>query len=116
MKCRIELLEYYLSNNTKEFDKREGEHLRSTLCVNANVAGRTKREYSEEHRDRMLQLSKGKPRRTPIILKYYKKDWYDNSKKKINEDRKNGFNVNVAASFKRTLSHNIKKQQSIKTF
>jgi hypothetical protein len=42
----IELIEEYPCANKNQLEKREGEIMRSMDCVNKNIAGRTRAEYS----------------------------------------------------------------------
>ena len=66
----IELLELYPCKNREELLKKEGEYIRKMKCVNKSIAGRTKKEYYEFYKEK--------------ILKRHYKYYYDN-KKKINE-------------------------------
>ena len=54
--CKIELIEAYPCENKEELRKREGYWIKTEDCVNKNVAGRTHKEYHEEHRTRLLEL------------------------------------------------------------
>jgi len=47
----IELVELYPCNSKIELCRREGEIIRATTCVNKNIAGRTLKEYREEHKE-----------------------------------------------------------------
>jgi hypothetical protein len=47
--CVIELIENYPCNNKTELERREGEIIQATECVNKNVAGRTDQEYKREY-------------------------------------------------------------------
>jgi hypothetical protein len=48
----IELLEEFPCENSAQLHKKEGEHIRlhRDMCVNVQVAGRSKNEYAEEHK------------------------------------------------------------------
>ena len=54
--CKIELIEAYPCENKEELRKREGYWIKTEDCINKNVAGRTYKEYREEHRTRLLEL------------------------------------------------------------
>jgi hypothetical protein len=47
----IELIEEYPCDNKEQLNKREGEHIRNNKCVNKVIAGRTQKEYNEEHKE-----------------------------------------------------------------
>jgi hypothetical protein len=49
--CKIELLENYPCANKSELEAREGHHQRETVCINKNIAGRTTKQYNDDHRE-----------------------------------------------------------------
>ncbi len=70
----IELIENFKCENREELNKREGELIRlNNKCINKNIAGRTNKEYTEEHKERLDQ---------------WKKEWYEEHKKELSEKRK----------------------------
>lgn len=71
----IELIEAYPCNNKEELKRREGElqRLHKELCVNKQIAGRTKQEYYGDNIEK---------------IKEYVRDWSSNNKEKVNEYRK----------------------------
>lgn len=56
--CRIELIEEYPCNSKKELERREGEIIKSTKCINKVVAGRTGKEYREDNAETLKQKFK----------------------------------------------------------
>ena len=56
--CKIELIEYYKCDTLQELRKREGEHIRNNECVNKNIAGRTKKEYNIDNKERVRENEK----------------------------------------------------------
>ena len=56
----IELLEAYPCNSKMELCKREGEMIRQykDVCVNSNIAGRTKKQWENEHKEHMKERAK----------------------------------------------------------
>lgn len=50
--CKIELIENFPCNNKEELHKKEGEHIKNNNCVNKNIAGRTKKEYIKELKEK----------------------------------------------------------------
>ena len=51
----IELFENFPCNSKEELNKREGEIIREIGTVNKQIAGRTKKEYYEDNKDKMKQ-------------------------------------------------------------
>ena len=62
----IELIEDYPCNNKTELERQEGLHQRKAIaddnvvCVNKNIAGRTKQEYKADNREIILEKKKEK--------------------------------------------------------
>ena len=65
---RIDLIEYFPCNNKTELNKREGEVILQTDCVNKLVAGQTREEYRERNKDKLSEI---------------KKEYYEQNKEKI---------------------------------
>jgi len=55
--CYIELVELYPCNSKNELERREGEIIRATTCVNKNIAGRTKQEWRKDNKEHLKQYS-----------------------------------------------------------
>lgn len=53
---RIDLIEEYPCENKMQLNKREGEVILATECVNKVVAGRTLKQYREANKDRIYKL------------------------------------------------------------
>ena len=51
----IELLEDYPCNSKSELEHREAELIRELDCVNKFIPGRTKKQYREDNRDKILE-------------------------------------------------------------
>ena len=51
----MELFENFPCNSKEELNKREGEIIREIGTVNKQIAGRTKKEYYEDNKDKMKQ-------------------------------------------------------------
>jgi hypothetical protein len=101
--CYIELVELYPCNSKIELHRREGEIIRATECVNKNIAGRTKKEWCEENKEKIAENKKQwcennkekfleyqkqyrQTNKQQIIIK--EKQFYDNNKTKILEQKK----------------------------
>ena len=69
----IELIEEYPCDNKDQLTRREGELIRSLLCVNKRIAGRTHKEYRQENKEKIVER---------------KKEYYQENKEKIYEKMK----------------------------
>lgn len=49
--CKIELIENFPCVSKKELERREGEIIKSTDCINQVIAGRTGKEYRHDNKD-----------------------------------------------------------------
>jgi len=57
--CRIELIERRVCSTPEERYKYEGELIKaSSNCINKNMAGRTRSQYYQENKERLLNLVK----------------------------------------------------------
>jgi hypothetical protein len=71
--CLIELLENYPCNSKDELNAREGHYIRTLNCVNKNITGRTRKEYNEDNKEKILE---------------YKKEYYEKNREKLLEHKK----------------------------
>jgi hypothetical protein len=100
---RIELVESFACNNRNELTAREGFYIRNNECVNKYVAGRTKKEYYQDNRDKKIEhankyyhdnrdkrIEKMKEYReaNAEALKDQRKQWYQVNKEAVKEQRK----------------------------
>ena len=69
----IELIEVYPCSIFDELTTREGWYQQNNECVNKNIAGRTKKEYYEDNKGKILEINK---------------QYYEDNKVKINEYKK----------------------------
>jgi hypothetical protein len=61
MECgdyKIELVENYPCDTRKELCKKEGEYIRSNVCVNKQIAGRTIKEYLQDNLEKIREYKK----------------------------------------------------------
>ena len=101
--CVVELIENYPCNSKKELEKREGQLIQETICVNKVIAGREDTVWRAENREKLLDYwsSYYKENITTYQLRnktYYKnnkdsekerhKKYYEANKDKINEKRR----------------------------
>jgi len=72
---KIELLEEYACNNKQQLEKKEGEYIKNNTCINKNIAGRTKKEWSEEYNKQYYKNNKEEKTE-------YNKNYFENNKEK----------------------------------
>ena len=58
--CRIELLEAFPCKNKDELRQREGFHIQHNQCANKVVAGRSKKQWEEDNKERISVKQKEK--------------------------------------------------------
>jgi hypothetical protein len=56
--CYIELIENFPCNSKAELERKEGEHIRATQCLNKRIAGRTLQEYREDNKEQIVLKNK----------------------------------------------------------
>ena len=84
----IELYELFPCNSKKELFKREGEIIRLIGNLNKNIAGRNRKEYLEDSRDKLLEYSKKYREDNRDKIKKNKKIFRENNRDKINKQSK----------------------------
>ena len=71
--ARIDLIEYFPCNNKIELNRREGEIIVQTQCINKQIAGQTRKEYQQNNKEKISERSK---------------EYRQNNKEKISERNK----------------------------
>lgn len=51
--CTIELVELFPCDSKNALETREGYHIRNNSCVNKLIAGRTRKQYREDHKEKI---------------------------------------------------------------
>jgi FtsZ-interacting cell division protein YlmF len=88
-KWYIELYEEYPCNNKELLEKREGEITRLIGSLNQNIAGRTKKEYYEDNKEKLLEQKKQYRNDNKEKIKKKHKKYYENNKEhKAEYDKK----------------------------
>lgn len=89
--CKIELIEDCPCERREILLKREGEIQRQMGCVNANVAGRTQKEYHKQWRTGNQEYAE-KMRQYELKNKEHldekRRQWYDDNKEKVAERKR----------------------------
>ena len=55
--CKIELVEDFPCENREQLRKREGYHIQNTECINKNIAGRTLKEWKQDHKEAQAEYN-----------------------------------------------------------
>jgi len=84
----IKLLE--TCDNKNHMKEREGYYIRTFPCVNKNIPGRTKEQYYQDNREKILEERKEYYKEN----KEKKKEWREDNKVKISEYRKEYYEEN----------------------
>jgi hypothetical protein len=92
-----------------EMQKREGQEIRDTICVNKNIAGREPQEYRQENKEIINERDKNYCKLNKEKIAEHKKEYYvankekidehhrqyrENNEKKIKENRHNHYETN----------------------
>ena len=101
--CQILLLELYPCNSNDELTSREGHYIRTMMCVNKVIPGRTQKEYHEDNKVQLLEKAKqyyadnkeelNKKHKqyheaNREVITEYQKQYYDNNKELVLERMK----------------------------
>jgi len=81
----IELIINYSCNSKDELRKEEGKWIRKMKCVNKNIAGRTKKEYYDDNKERLKEQKKEYYNNNKDKIKEYYKEYNEKNKDKIKE-------------------------------
>jgi hypothetical protein len=81
---RIELIEKFPCENKMELNKREGHYIRTLECVNKHIAGRTRKEWVEDNKEKRTERHKEYYEKNKEKIKEYSED----NREKIKEYKK----------------------------
>ena len=94
--CYIELVEDYPCENKQQLNRREGELIRATQCVNKFIAGRTLKEYCEENKDKRKANSKKHYEKNKEHLLLKQKQYQEKNKEHIKHMAQQRYEKNKA--------------------
>jgi hypothetical protein len=101
--CKITIIERFSCNDKDELNRKVGEHVKNTDCVNKRMEGRTKNEYyndnieyikkyridyEEKNKDKIIEYQKIYREENKDIIKIKNKEYYDVNKETLIERRK----------------------------
>jgi hypothetical protein len=72
--CMIELVLEYPCNSRTELLRKEGEYIRRDHCVNKSIAGRTKKQYRADNKEKIKQYRADNRAANKEKLKQYRAD------------------------------------------
>jgi hypothetical protein len=72
--CMIELVLEYPCNSRTELLRKEGEYIRRDHCVNKSIAGRTKKQYIADNKEKIKQYRADNRAANKEKLKQYRAD------------------------------------------
>ena len=100
-KFYIELIENYPCENLEQLNKREGEYIRDIGTLNEKVAGRTKQEYVDGHRDIKNQKAK---------------EYYQDNREEILQRQRHHYKENQERINQRYKKYNEEHKEDIKAY
>ena len=109
----IELIKKYPCSCLDELRREEGKFIRSIECANKNVAGRTKKEYREDNKEKIKEIQKKWNENNKDKVKEIKKKWNDSNKEyysKYREKNKDKIKEQKKNTQNRTKKNLTKKQ------
>jgi len=113
--CYIELVENYPCNSKNELCRREGEIIRATTCVNKCIAGRTDKEYREDHKQSIAEYKKQYRENNKEQLLENAKQYYENNKETIVEKKRQKYTCECGTTLRKndkSRHEKTKKHQS----
>lgn len=113
--CKIELIADYPCNSKQELEKEEGKYQLSIECVNKNIAGRTHKEYYEEHKEQIDAYRKQWFEENKEHVKKYKAEYYLKNREEIRkkENERNQSQEMKDKAKQRAKKHREKKSEII---
>jgi hypothetical protein len=90
----IELIENFPCNDIYELRAREGYYIREIGTLNKVVAGRTPKEWEEEHKEEIKEYKKQHRESHKEDYKEYNKQYYENNKEHIKDNVKQYYENN----------------------
>jgi len=87
----IELIEEYPCDNKAQLERKEGQWIRKMkICCNKHIAGRTKKEYYEDNKEKRKEYCENNKEK----IREKTKEYYENNREKIREKYKEHYEDN----------------------
>ena len=91
---KIELVCEYKCETKEQLNREEGKYIRENKCINKVVAGRTKKEWREDHKEQIKQNRENyKDKAKQWVIEHkeqlteYKKQYYVKHKEKVSKNK-----------------------------
>ena len=107
--CKIELIEDYPCESKALLVKREGHHIRHEECVNKCVAGRTRMEYQDDHKEHQQEYHKNYRETNKNKIQAYAKAYHEANKEKRQAHRKAYYEANKETISAKTKQYSCEK-------
>ena len=114
--CRIELLENAPCHSKEELHAREGQCQRDNECINKNVAGRSRKEHYEEHKEIYSQRNKEYRLQNCDKLKSKQKEYRNEHKEELNEKCKQWYKDNRDTRIQKQQEYYNEHKDEIKEY
>ena len=100
---KIELIKNYPCNSKWELEEEEAQYIRNNICINKKIPHRTKEEYYEENKEKILEKKKKYYENNKEEVKDRNKNKYENNKEKILKQKKENYEKNKQEINKKIL-------------
>ena len=108
----IELYEEFACKNKEQLNKREGEIIREIGKLNKQIAGRTKKEYVEDNKDKLLEQTKEYREKNKQIISEKMKEYREKNKQIISEKNKDYYEANKEKFKQKFKEYYLKKKNN----
>lgn len=93
--CKIELVEDYECKTKEELRQREGWWIKNNPCVNKTIAGRDRKEWTQDNKEHMKEYRKNYYNNNKeVVLKLHKK-WEDSNRDSIRKRKNERVNCDI---------------------
>ena len=112
---KFEIVEYYSCEDKKQLERREGYYHRNYDCVNKIVAGRTRKQYREDHKQEIKINKKQYYEKHKEKLKKYSRQYQQKNKEKMKQFReKNKIKMTCSCGSVVSKHHKARHERSKK--
>jgi hypothetical protein len=113
--CMIELVLEYPCNSRTELLRKEGEYIRRDHCVNKSIAGRTKKQYRADNKEKIKQYRADNRAANKEKLKQYRADNKEKMKqyRADNKEKIKQYRADNKEKMKQYRADNKEKYQKI---
>ena len=86
--CKIYWIKDYPCQNKKELGAIEGEYIKSMECVNKQVAGRSKEQWTEDNKEKLKMQHSERYKRDKPTINEKRREYYKHNKEKVLQQNK----------------------------